>query len=721
MLARFFESPRRIATWTATTAAAVSLGLVALAPGRIAEAQQPAPAVPAKSGPTLDERLSWIEKRLELLRIANGVPGLSIAVLKDDRVVLLKGFGERNIEKKLPVTADTLFPIGSISKPMTALLLLMLEAEKRLSLEDRPVKHLPEMKFGDADANARVTLRDLLAHRSGIERADLAWLAADGALTRKDVIAGLSNLVQVAKPGTEFHYNNYAYVAAGEAAARAAGEDFEAMIERRLFAPLGMKSTTAVYKRLHAGNDHSLGYLAATFQPPRAKDVDTTVIAPAGGVISSARDMAEWVRLMIATANPAGNSPANAAMLAAWTKPQIVIGPGSSYALGLFIEEWRGKKVIQHGGNVPGYSAFVAAIPELRIGFAALTNTSNSTLGGEVLMDTIFTGLTEETLPPPDAALPPRRSASDAATVPMTIAGKYVYPNSDAQIVVLRGQHLMRVPGQIPYLLKPLGENSFQLEGLVGYSVTIRPGTHIPSSAELFVKQPQQNLILPRRDGSTPAPTDAAAKDLIARYKLANGDPVEVLPLGGKIAIVFPWQPAYPLVPDPKPDTYRMGGLKPEGAWLVTPRRGRDGRIIGISIKQPNGTAEASADGLTKADITLDELRARHLAAIGGEAVLKAKRTLTAEVGVTAAGMSGTLKIGYRAPLSYFGEGELKAVGKSLGMIVMRFNGVEGSVVEPKTEPRKMTTNELDWHRLEATFQEPLLWTELFQSVALKG
>jgi len=696
-------------------------GLVAsvLPQGEIA-AQQPAPAAP-KPSLTLEERLAWIERRIELLRSGIGVPGLSLAIVKDDRVVLLKGFGERDAAKKLPVTADTLFPIGSISKPMAALLLLMLADEGKLALDDLPSKHLPDFKLRDADANARVTLRDLLAHRSGLERADIGWLAADGALSRKDVIAGLSTLSQVAKPGAEFHYNNYAYVAAGEATARAAALEFETLIESRVFRPLGMSATTGDYKRLHSSADHSLGYLAATYQPPRAKDVDTTVIAPAGGIISSARDMAEWVRFAIEPHHGRWSNVVKAASAREWMKPQVMIGPGSHYALGWFVEEWRGKKIAHHGGNVPGYSALVAVMPEARLGFAVLTNASNSALGSEILMDTVFSGLTDDTLAAPDAAMPPRRDPSAAPVTPLTVAGKYVHPLGDLQVIVLRGQHVMRVPGQLPYMLEPLGENSYRLEGLVGYSATVRPGTHIPSSTELFVKQPQMNLVLPRRDGSSLAPDDVRLKELLGSYRLGNGDPVEIVTIGGKLAIVFPWQPAYPLVPEAKADTYRIHGLKPDGAFTLSPRRSRGASMIGISIRQPNGVFEADRTGIAKADITIDELRLRVVAALGGEAALRAKTTLTGRYEVTAPGLSATVKASFRAPTSSFHEGEMKAVGKSLGALISRFDGESGTIVEPKTPARAMVRDELDWHRIEAAFQEPLLWKDIYASVALKG
>src|SRR5688572_8779300 len=160
--------------------------------------------------------IAALESEIEKVRAEMKIPGCSLAVILDDKVVLARGFGLRDVEKDLPVTADTLFAIGSCTKAFTAMAAAVAQDEGKLALDDSPRKHLPWFKLHDAEADARITLRDMLCHRSGLGSTDLAWYT--GTLTRDEVIRVAAHAKPTAKLREKWQYQNVMYCAAGEAA-----------------------------------------------------------------------------------------------------------------------------------------------------------------------------------------------------------------------------------------------------------------------------------------------------------------------------------------------------------------------------------------------------------------------------------------------------------------------------------------------------------------------
>ena len=220
-------------------AAALSLSsFPSLAPR--ASAQTPTQATPAPAS-DLDARLAAIEKAVEEKRQEFGIPGLSLVIVKDDRVVYMKGLGYKDFEAKVPVTPDTLFAIGSSSKAFTGMLVTMAADAGKLSLDDSPKKHLPYFKLQDPEADAKITVRDLLSHCSGLNRTDLAWIS--GVLNREEVIRVASQAKPTAKLREKFQYQNVMYAAAGEIVGRVENSTWEKLIAERIFKPLGMKSS----------------------------------------------------------------------------------------------------------------------------------------------------------------------------------------------------------------------------------------------------------------------------------------------------------------------------------------------------------------------------------------------------------------------------------------------------------------------------------------------
>ncbi|KAI1311054.1 hypothetical protein EDD11_003561 [Mortierella claussenii] len=178
--------------------------------------------------------LSKWREAIELARNKTGLPGMSVAVLHKGKLIFAEGFGKRN--RNDPVTAETLMPIGSMTKAMTAATIGELVAEGKLDWDTTPVwKYVPEAQFGDPLLTSELTLADYLSHRSGLPHDDTPWMNDTG--TRSDVFKRLKHMKLTSKLGTELQYSNIGYTIAGEAAANVAGIPYEKLVETKVFRP----------------------------------------------------------------------------------------------------------------------------------------------------------------------------------------------------------------------------------------------------------------------------------------------------------------------------------------------------------------------------------------------------------------------------------------------------------------------------------------------------
>src|SRR4051812_22544155 len=358
-------------------AAALTLSaLQAATPRAFAQVTAQATQAPA----ALDARLAAIEKAVDEGREKRGIPGLSLVIVKDDKVIYMKGLGYRDFEQKVPVTPDTLFAIGSSTKAFTSMLVAMGADEGKISLDDSPKKFLPYFKLQDPESDAKITVRDLLSHSSGLNRTDLAWIT--GVLNREEVIRVAGQAKPTAKLREKWQYQNVMYSAAGECVAKAENSTWESLIRERIFKPLRMRGSNLNVADTLSSPDYSKGYnydedTKETRQLPMR---DFPQVAAAGAINSNARDMAQWLRLMLGGGVFEGKRLVSENNFAELLKPQIKVAGNIHYGLGWMLREWHGHKVAEHGGNIDGFNAQVALMPDRHLGFVMLTNVSASTL-----------------------------------------------------------------------------------------------------------------------------------------------------------------------------------------------------------------------------------------------------------------------------------------------------------------------------------------------------
>jgi len=452
-------------------------------------------AKPAATATDYSTALAAIEKALDDRRKELGIPGMSLVIVKDDQVIYLKGLGVKDVDKKLPVTPDTRFAIGSASKAFTAMLAAISADEGKLSFEDSPKKFLPYFTLKDPDAAAKITIRDLLAHRSGLNRTDLAMVT--GVLNREELIKVAGMAKPTAKLGEKWQYQNVMYAAAGEAVAKAQKSTWDKLIVTRIFKPLGMNNSDTTVAEMKKSKDYSLGYdyNPATKVTRQLPQREITAAAPAGAINSSARDMAQWLRLMLNNGSVNGRRLVSQKNFDELVHKQINIGGNVNYGLGWFLRQWNGHDVVEHGGNIDGFNAQVAFMPDQKLGFVLLTNVTASPLGA-FAMNTIWKNFVAETKPA--AADGPTVPASD----PKAEVGKYRFETAQVnfEVALKDGKLTLSVPGQPAYPLENIGGRRYKLASPApaGFFATFRAVKDKPTDTELFLEQPQGNLVLPK-------------------------------------------------------------------------------------------------------------------------------------------------------------------------------------------------------------------------------
>ncbi|TAL18365.1 MAG: serine hydrolase [Frankiales bacterium] len=329
----------------------------------------------------MSDAVERIREHVERERERFAVPGCALVVVRDGEVVLSEGFGRRNDGD--PVTSRTLFPIGSSTKTFTAALCASLVDEGLLDL-DAPLRELlPGFAMQDPIADRLLSVRDCLAHRSGLPRHDLTWYAFEGRMERPALVDAIRHLPPAQPFRQTWQYNNLLYVAAGFLAGRLCGGTYEEAVRARLLDPLGMTRTSFRVADVEIDADHSRPYVLT--------DEDTHVevpyahldlSAPAGCINSCAEDLAPWLMTLLGLGVDGRQPLLSDELLRQLRTPTMPLPPGSlgggsgqvGYGLGVVLEDHRGHRVAHHGGNIDGFSSQVLVVPDAGIGVAVLTN-----------------------------------------------------------------------------------------------------------------------------------------------------------------------------------------------------------------------------------------------------------------------------------------------------------------------------------------------------------
>ena len=322
--------------------------------------------------------------------IKSQVPGLGFGIIKDGKVILAEGFGYKDAAAKTKVTSNTQFAIGSSSKAFTTMGLALLEDEGLLDW-DKPVRnYVPEFEMHNDFASKEMTAVDLVCHRSGLPRHDFLWYGSP--LSRTELLHKIKYLEPSAPFRTKFQYQNLMFMTAGILTERISERTWESYIGNRIFRELGMDDSNFSVDKMQ---------LAKDFAVPHGKNDDKVIdipfrnidaIGPAGSINSTVNDMLKWVKLHLNDGKVGDKRVVSSKNLKKMHSPHKVIESfrvtdfpqfhNPSYGLGWFIYDYDGTMVVQHGGNIDGFSALVYLLPEENIGMVLLTNLNGNPVPG---------------------------------------------------------------------------------------------------------------------------------------------------------------------------------------------------------------------------------------------------------------------------------------------------------------------------------------------------
>jgi CubicO group peptidase (beta-lactamase class C family) len=546
------------------------------------------------------------------------VPGLAIAVVKGGQVVYAKGFGYRDVEKKLPVTPETLFAIGSASKAFTTFTLGTLVDEGKLDW-DKPVRtYLPGFQMYDPSTTAMITPRDLVTHRSGLPRHDLLWYN-NHTFSRKDIVDRLRYLEPNEQLRAKWQYNNLMFLTAGYLVESLTGKSWEDNVRERIFVPLGMTHSNFSVLESQQTEDYALPYRADEVDPDKNLLIpfrDITLIGPAGAINSSVDDMAKWVTVHLAGGKMGDRQVIGAATLADLHAPHMIIDAPperpeisqGSYGLGWVVDGYRGHPRVEHGGNIDGFSALVTLLPKDDLGIVVLTNKDGTGVPERLArhtMDRLFKlepidwsgedlvkrGQTREL---DKAAKAKKTSVRKPGTKPAhkleEYAGDYEHPGYGPLKVAVAGDHLEMTYNGITAPLEhwhyevwngkegakdPTFENmKVQFQGDLKGNVAAVAAPFEPQVKDIvFTRKPDARLSDP-----------AYLSRFTGAYDLA-GQTVTIGLAGNALVVTVPGQPQIRLEPG-------LGGeftVKELSVISVTFLEDAKGNVTGLNFNQPQG------------------------------------------------------------------------------------------------------------------------------------
>ncbi len=316
------------------------------------------------------------------------VPGLAVAIVKDGKVVLARGYGVRELGKPDKVDGGTLFDIGSNTKAFTAAALGTLVASGKLTWDARVVDYVRPFRLSSPYVTQSITLRDLLTHRSGYCDPPMWYMSDDS-----NVIARLRYQQPNYGFRAEFCYNNMLYLTASRFIPAVTGESWNRYVAQHLFAPLGMHRTVTTEAELEATTDVAMphGMVDGKVVPiQRYWPHNMDIASPVGGINSSADDMSHWMLMLLADGRYDGRTVLDSATVRTMETPQMVIqattgvgrelrlwSPGSTfytYGLGLIVQDYAGHTLVWHAGDIDGMASAVALLPDQHLGVAVLSN-----------------------------------------------------------------------------------------------------------------------------------------------------------------------------------------------------------------------------------------------------------------------------------------------------------------------------------------------------------
>ncbi|MCX6279950.1 MAG: serine hydrolase [Bacteroidetes bacterium] len=492
--------------------------------------------------PSLDYYISHIFRSLQI----DTMPGASVLVSQNGDIIYQKGFGYADIEKKIPVTPDTKFKIGSISKQFTAVAILKLQEEGKIKTEDKLSKYIPDFPRGN-----EVTIYQLLTHTSGIhDYNSTPNLDMTKPVTPQALLDIIKKLPYDFNPGERYLYNNSGYFILGYIVAQLSGKTLGEYLNETFFKPLGMKNS-GIYETNIVLNNEAQGYSMNGGKVKKADFQEMSWTLGVGSIYSTTKDLYKWNEAIFNE-----KVLSNATLKAAFTQAGLNSGSKVDYGFGWFLITNRGLKFIQHSGGVSGFSAFLGRQPENKLTVCVLLNSLPSpegihpTLNGQAIFEFILQDKIENQRIGVDTIV--------SENILKKYVGRYNYGQGMALWVTLKDKQLF---GQMTAMeaspLTPISENEFYFKARNAKIKFVSDRYSIVD--RLFQYQNGDFFEATRLKDETPIKINPDFYDkLTGKYDFGNNYVIEIIKENDKLFVLTPYMPKYELLPTGELDYFAM-------------------------------------------------------------------------------------------------------------------------------------------------------------------
>ncbi|MBT8220598.1 MAG: serine hydrolase [Bacteroidia bacterium] len=560
------------------------------------------------------EKIEGIKALTDSLRKLQQVPAIGFGIVKNGKVVMAEGFGKRNLEGELDADASTMFAIGSSSKAFTSMGLGILVNDGKLDWEEPIRTYLPEFELMDPFASQEMNAIDLLCHRSGLPRHDLLWYGTG--FSRDALFQKLKHLEPSAPFRTKWQYQNLMFMTAGVLIEDLSGMSWEEFTKTRIFDPLGMVNSNFSIEKLKNHENAAIGYRKDEEEVIAMDYRNIDAIGPAGSINSNVNDMLKWVNFQLALGKVDDQELVSSSIVQNMHQPHMSrygVNPANpnikngAYGLAWFIYNYEGKYIVQHGGNIDGFSALVFMIPEHDLGMVILTNMNGTGIptilahsATDILLDiepkdwyTRAYGSENDEDEDEDEDPEQLRVEGTSPTHDLKdYTGTYQHPSYGDCIITLKGEQL-----HMKYYTFEADINHWHYELFKGEVDPI-------GELEVYFVSDKNGAIVGLKTSMDPMVDDILfsklppdyLKDpefltlLCGKYDL-NSTIVTVEIIGNDLTVTVPGQPTYTLVP--KKDTeFNLKGLN--GFSVSFQLTDDELSTKGLKFIQPNGIFEAT-------------------------------------------------------------------------------------------------------------------------------
>ena len=575
------------------------------------------------------DRFSGLDSELNALLKDWHAAGFAVAVVEKDKIIYAKGFGYRDYENKLPVTTNTNFAIGSSSKAFTSGLLGILKEDGKLTFEDSPIKHIPELRFKNAEMNELITIRDIMTHRTGLPRHDISWYLFSSN-SRDSLIQRIAYQEPFAKVREKWYYNNFMFLTQGVIAERITGRSWEENIDQHFFQLLEMKTSSTVIDGLKNGADASFGYMVKDDSVIKKMDYyDIAAMGPAGSINSNVTEMSNWIMTWIGGGKFKDKQILPESYIKEAMSSQMVISGGvpekefpdlhmSNYGYGWFTSSYKGHYRVEHGGNIDGFSANVSFFPTDSIGIVVLANQNGSMIPGlvrniisdRVLKETrtdwnkTYKERADKAKAAEKEASASKTSSQKTGTKPSRLlvefAGDYSNPGYGSLEVFVKNDSLFAKAGKNNMWLKhfhydifnpyPVTDGKVDTVGSIGIQFNFRTGDSGDISSFVSKLEPAVDHIEFKRTPKGVIMEKAELEKYVGEYELAGMTAKFYIKGENTLYLFVPGQPEYELLPLEK----HKFALKIVEGYKVEFVEDESGNLTEVLFVQPNGTFKAN-------------------------------------------------------------------------------------------------------------------------------